>query len=379
MWYFILKNLKGRKTFNGIIVAAVAVSVTMVLYTQFMTSGIRKEIEYNSRLLGPDMAVVPAGTKSSGHIYLTKGPPEQGGLPAAIKKEIARFPEVASMTCQRLLGKIVVDGLQVMRIGFEPETDFVVQPWLEKSKPGEMPSDADALALGFRVAPNKSPGDLLEVDGQTYKVAGRLREAASFLDTSVFAPLPGPAAGHQPENFSWVLLRLKRGTSLDMAGNRLTANISGVEIISRPEILKTINDQLHGILQGQGLGMTTLLIVTGAMLATGAIFALMMHERRREFGLLKAMGARNSFVFKLIIGEAFILLGIGAFLGAVFSALGLLLTDTGITVGIILTIPVMRGALLTLALTVAVGLVTALYPALLATRQEPYAAIRSGE
>ncbi|MDR2055370.1 MAG: hypothetical protein LBQ10_05825 [Desulfovibrio sp.] len=44
--------------------------------------------------------------------------------------------------------------------------------------------------------------------------------------------------------------------------------LTQILFISRPEILQTINDQLHGILQGQRLGMTTLLIVTGAMLVT---------------------------------------------------------------------------------------------------------------
>jgi ABC-type antimicrobial peptide transport system permease subunit len=113
------------------------------------------------------------------------------------------------------------------------------------------------------------------------------------------------------------------------------------------------------------------------------MFALMVHERRREFGLLKALGAGNAFVFKLIMQEAFLLGSAGAVLGAGLTAICLFCVQSGIALhgmplGLIPGAVVARDMLATMALTVAVAVLTALYPALAATRLEPYAAIRSG-
>ena len=76
-----VKNLKGRKAYSVIIIAAVSVAVLMAFLTVFLTGSARQELESKRRMLGPDMAVVPTGNKETGHNYLSKGPPAQGAVP----------------------------------------------------------------------------------------------------------------------------------------------------------------------------------------------------------------------------------------------------------------------------------------------------------
>jgi putative ABC transport system permease protein len=164
--------------------------------------------------------------------------------------------------------------------------------------------------------------------------------------------------------------------------NRLETNIAGIEVIARPEMLKTINDQLYGVLQGGGPSYAAVLVVIGVLLVTGAMFSLTVHERKREFGLLKAMGAGNTFIFRLIIGEAAVLGALGGIFGLALSVAwlltaGTLLAGNGLPLSVLGF--VLPGMALLVALTVAVCVLAALYPALLAARLEPYAAIRNGE
>ena len=49
------------------------------------------------------------------------------------------------------------------------------------------------------------------------------------------------------------------------------------------------------------------------------VFSLVVNERRREIGLLRAMGARCGVVFRLILGEALALTGVGGVLGVLAS------------------------------------------------------------
>ncbi|MCL1916460.1 MAG: ABC transporter permease [Desulfovibrionaceae bacterium] len=374
-----LKNLKGRKAYSAIIIAAVAIAVLMELFTFFMAGGLWRELENSRRMLGPDLAVVPTGSKERGHIYLSKGPPVQGVVPVAALEQLGSFSELEAVTPQKRLGIATTGETQAVVIGFDPATDFFVRPWLDKRSVEQFPGQDSGLMLGSKVKADELPGDLPAADAQS--AGGRLLPTGSFMDTALFIPRPGSEIAAEP---SWLLLRLRQGVSLDIMANRLEVNIAGIEILPRPEMFKTINNQLYGLLDGGGFGMATLLVILGALLVTGAMFALTAHERRREFGLLKAMGARNSFVFRLIMGEAALLASVGAAFGAGVAGVGLLGVHTGI---IAFATPLdwslggaaLRDIFAVMVLAVVIAVLTALYPALAATRLEPYAAIRSGE
>jgi putative ABC transport system permease protein len=375
-----LKNLQGRKAYSAIIVAAVAAAVIMTLFTLFMTGGVRQDLENNRRMLGPDLAVVPKGSKAQGLIYLSKGPPAQAALPEGTRALLADFSEIDALSPQKRLGDVTAGKVQASLIAFDPATDCLVPPWLDKGDTAFFPGRDQGLMPGARVDAAALPASLSAAGGTTSLKGGRLLETGVFMDTSVFIPRPLEELEAAP---SWILLRLRRGVSPDIAANRLEVNIPGIEVIPRPELFKTINDQLHGLLEGGGFGAAALLAVSGAMLVTGAMFALMAHERKREFGLLKAMGAKNSYIFSLIMSEAAFLGCAGALAGTGLTALWLLCAHTGLTAQATpvppLNLTLLRDTLATLCLTVAVSALTALYPALAATRLEPYAAIRGGE
>ncbi|MDR1489895.1 MAG: ABC transporter permease [Desulfovibrio sp.] len=377
MWNLALKNLKGHRACNVFIVFAVALAVTMALTAVFTTGGIRVEIERNRRLAGSDLALVPPGTKETGRIDLAAGPPVRGVVPAEAAEQLKTFSEVEAVTPQKYRGEARVGDVAATLVSFAPATDFVVLPWLEGKVTGGWPGGYAEIVLGARVGAGMEPGGVLEVNGENFSFAGRLRETGTFLDTAIFFPVPGETI---PDP-SWLLVRLQKDAFLDFMVNRLETNIARVEVIARPEMLKTINDQLHGLLRGGGFRIATAFVAFGVFLIAGAMFALTGYERRREFGLLKAMGARNSFVFKLIMSEAALLAGAGSLLGIVCSGAWLAVAGVVPDEGSALSFMgfVLIRTALVLLLTVAVAVLAALYPALRARSLEPYAAIRGGE
>ncbi|MDR0239900.1 MAG: ABC transporter permease [Deltaproteobacteria bacterium] len=378
-----LTNLQGRTAYSSIIVAAVAAAVVMTLVSLFVTGNLRQEVESKRRMLGPDLALVPKGSKERGHIYLSKGPPVHDVIPAGTLEQLGAFPEVEAAAPQKRLGLVTVGSVQATLFGFDPATDFIVRPWLDPRNTENFPGRNRGLALGALV-PEEGLAQAVDgrnallpaADGHKAGVGGRLLKTGSFMDTALFIPRPADDIALEP---TWILVRLRQGTLLDVAANRLEVNIPGIEILLRPEMFKSLNDQLYGLVEGGAFGTASLLAIIGALLVTGAMFALMAHERKREFGLLKAMGARNGFVFKLIMAEASLLGSTGAALGIVTAAVCLLCVYlVSPDLPAILAFNALRMLAATL-LILAVTVLTALWPALAATRLEPYVAIRSGE
>ena len=373
MLHVALKNLQGRKTYSAIILIAVATAVVMALGAFFVTGSLQREVESKRRMLGPDLALVPKGSKERGHIYLSKGPPAQGAVPSGTLEQLGAFPEVELAAPQKRLGLVAVGGFEATLIGFDPATDFIVRPWLDPQNTESFPGRNRGLALGASVPVG---GEIPAVDGIKDVLGGRLLTTGSFMDTTIFVPKPAAEIASEPV---WILLRLRQGTLLDVAANRLEVNIPGIEVLTRPEMFKSLNDQLYGLVEGGVFGTATLLIILGALLVTGAMFALLAHERKREFGLLKAMGARNACIFKLIMTEAILLAGTGAAFGigvAAVCLLGARIVFGNLPASLSSDAPRMLAAA---ALIIVASVLTALWPALAATRMDPYAAIRSGE
>ena len=109
------------------------------------------------------------------------------------------------------------------------------------------------------------------------------------------------------------------------------------------------------------------------------------NERRREIGVLRALGATRGIIFRLILGESVIIAVIGAVIGVVFSWCVLILFQNYISM--VVQIPLIMPNLTTLAwaagttlaLTIGIGGIAALYPAIHYSRMEPYDAMRSGD
>jgi putative ABC transport system permease protein len=112
---------------------------------------------------------------------------------------------------------------------------------------------------------------------------------------------------------------------------------------------------------------------------------MVVNERRREIGVLRALGATRAMIFRLILGESVIIAAIGGILGIGLSWIVLVLFQSYIAVAtrIPLSVPVVSSLVsistITFVVTVAVGGLAALYPAVRSALMEPYEAIRSGE
>jgi len=186
----------------------------------------------------------------------------------------------------------------------------------------------DEALVGRHVAENLAIGPLaaspmITIDGMAYSVAGviedggRLPELTGAVVVSTRAGQLGAAAETSAVLLTTPSAAQQVAGQAALAYDPVDPSRVAVSAPADPSTLRaSIQSDLH----------TTLMVLTGvALLASvvGLANAMMLAilERRREFGLRRAVGARTRHVVGLVIGESTL---IGALGGAVGLTLGLL-------------------------------------------------------
>ncbi len=185
------------------------------------------------------------------------------------------------------------------------------------------------------------------------------------------------------DKISTVLVQVNEDITPDRVAIRIEHDIPGIKAISSDTVISTVRRQLAGLMHII-LAISIVLWVI-ILLIMAFAFTLIVNERRRELGLLRAMGATKTDIATLILTEASTLSFAGGLAGillgfvVLLSAKGTLLHY--LKLPYLFPSPASLAALVCGALAIAAltGLLSALVPAISAFQQEPYEAIRSSE
>jgi len=278
-------------------------------------------------------------------------------------------------------------------IGFDPETDFTISPWLSTHLKGQTLGAFDVIA-GDRIL--LRAGDGATFYGTSFEIAGVLEKTGMGIDRTIYVPMNGlrqmiadsetladEPLTVPPDEISSVMVSVESGTDVIDVAETIEGSLMDVNVFTASQLNQAVARQLQGVM-GITFGVTATLWVM-SLLLVGLIFSLIVNERQRELGLLRAMGAPRNAVFRLVILEAGFLTGFGGVSGLVIS--GVLLMGFSRLIQLRLRIPylmpnifeIISVELILLILALLTGALASLHPALSISRMEPYTAIRQGE
>ncbi len=385
------KNFRQRPYRNSILILCVASVVCLMVASEVMDRASQRGVKLGMARLGSDLIAVPRGLTGQVLRSFAAGDAEMFYMKSDIQEEFMKHDFVELISPQLYIkssnGSKCCSLWNTHIIGFDPKTDFTIKPWLINNNLKIGPHDAiSGLAL------EKEKGDIIKFFGQTFTVTGILDKTKSSLDSSVFVPLSTVYEMAKTKkrisiaqgNVSAILIKLKPeqegGLPAWKAAYKLERAIRDITIIRPKEIVKKSRGNLEDALITLQTASYATWPVT--VLLIGLVFTMAANERRREIGLLRAMGARRAFIFKAILLEALIISGLGGVIGSLISV-GLIsgfsqkismafkasIRLPGFSEISLLFITVMGIALLT-------GMIAAAIPALRASKMEPYEAIR---
>lgn len=391
-----LKNLKRKFVRTLVLLLLVSVVTGTLLGSTIFISGMQNALKIGTYRLGADVLVVPSKNESEAKAALLAGEPTSFYMDRSVFDKVKTVEGVKNASPQLFIKPASFTccyNVEAFLVAFDPGSDFTITPWLENNL--KRPLVDDEVIVG-RDLPLLA-GDTIPFFGTAFTVEGTMEPTGmKFFDQGVFMTME--AAYRMAENsktrsmqpihidkdsISAVLVQVQDGYTPDRVSIKIEHAIDGVKAIASDEVINTVRRQLNGLLKGI-VAISAILWVL-ALLMIGFAFYMIVNERQRELGLLRAMGANKGHVFGLIIFEAVIISFVGGIVGiAVGSSLLLGFKDVilnNLKLPYLLPSASALSELVSAAVAFAMvtGLMASILPAALASKMEPYEAIRKGE
>jgi putative ABC transport system permease protein len=390
----ITSSIRRRLFRNIATMACFAFIAGTILTAGFLVAGAQMSVQAGMDRLGADMIVIPMDpyARSSG-VFLT-GQTSTSYFNDSVIAGVTATPGVLRATPQVYVGTlddVSWSRYSVQIMGFDPSTDFSVQPLLDSSLKSGLSNDQ--VIVGHDI--QGDIGSAITVYGHSLTIVGRLETTGFSPDNSIYLNMAGAyaLAADSPSNsttppvspgqISAVLVKADRTIGIDPVIYYISSLNPGTLVYPMNALGRQVSDQLSTTTQS--LYLTALSVIVVSMPLVALIATMGANERRREIGLMRAMGASQTNVFSLFFVEAVVLAVIGGLIGVAVSSTGLIAFQEPIASGLNISFlwPSMTTVLsqISIALALAVGLagLAAIWPAFRASRMEPYDAIRKGQ
>lgn len=328
LWVLAFRNVRRNARRSLLAAGAVAVGLTAVMFGQSLLRSFQRQmVDKATGVMLGHAQVQAKGAKDR------KVPETLLARPERFTEQMRRDPRVKAAGARLLYTGLVYSATAsrgVLIAGVEPEAEkelSIIPGYLTEGRYfGGSERDAVLGAklareldvrLGERiVVMAQRPGG--EMQSELFRVAGLFHTASVTYDGQiVYVPLAmAQRIRGQEGRASHVAARLKDGDALEP----FVADLGGALGDPGAVVLtyKDVGSEVVGIKKFQDAILIVVMFVIYAIVGLGILNSISMSlfERIREFGVIRAVGARPSVLVRLILAEATLLGGAGVLAGA---------------------------------------------------------------
>jgi putative ABC transport system permease protein len=311
----VLNNLTSRRSRFILTLLGITIGVGSLVTLLSLGGNLRGEIKRQARELGGTLVVTPKGWCAYEQVSVLTG--EQ--LPEAIPlKEVEKIQTIRGITAiPYLTERTAIENNPVPVVGVLPKEMRASRRWEVERGEYFSGSTDEALVIGSGIARNFGlvPGDIVTVRGQDLKVKGILSETGTRDDIAMYIPLTVTQNLYGVEGMvSFAAVQVDDIAKTDEYVMKIEA-AANVTVVSDKQLLKSVLSVVGSV------NVTLQLIAAIAILAAGFGIANTMmtavYERKREIGIIQAIGGRRSDIFTIFLLESLLF----GFFGGVFGVL----------------------------------------------------------
>jgi putative ABC transport system permease protein len=313
MWRLAFRNLFQNKVRLIISVGGVALALLLSLSLDAIVEGIQRQVTTYIDQSDADIFVAQEGVRNM-HMA-------SSWLPASMVGKVRAVPGVASVTPILYLTNVIEAGDNrnlAYIIGLPPNASAGGPPLIAEGvtipAKGEAIIDrAVAAKTGIKL------GDEIKIMGEEFTLTGLAENMATFTGSIAFISkkdfdrLRGGTGA-----ISFILVKVKPGESpIDVAA-RIEQQFDKVTAEPRTDFA----NQERKVVQDMSTDIVTIMNLIGFVIGL-AVMALTVYTatlaRRKEYGVLKALGASSRHLYRAVLAQALISVGLGFALGLIIT------------------------------------------------------------
>lgn len=187
LWRLARTNLRRRAFRTGCLVFIVALFSAVLFGGAVLNKNTERGLHSMSARLGADLIIVPTGYQKDMQVALLRGEPSSFSINAGLTEQVRAIHGVQQASPQLFLASLgaACCDVKVQLVGFEPETDFVVRPWLKEQL--DRPLGDHEIVVGSSIF--AKPGQSIKFFNEEFKVAAKMDRTGMGFDSSVFFTL----------------------------------------------------------------------------------------------------------------------------------------------------------------------------------------------
>jgi putative ABC transport system permease protein len=314
------RNLFQSKIRLVISVGGVALALLLIVSLDAIFSGVEQRVTAYIDHSGADIWV---SQEDVFNMHMASS-----SLPDSVARKVRAVKGVESVTPIIYLTNNVVAGDErnlAYIIGL-PENTRLGKPWRvligrDIPKRGEVIMDrsvAEKSGVGI--------GDDVEILGEEFEVISLSEETSSLTNSIAFISARDFEEMRKSyETFSFLLVKVRQGDSPEAVARQIQSTVRNITVQTRPQFA----GQERKVIKDMSTDVITIMNLIGFLIGL-AVMALTVYtstlSRRREYGMLKALGARNKDLYVTVLAQAVISIILGFLFGLIITIFLTLIT-----------------------------------------------------
>lgn len=378
----VFRNITRRR--GRFVFTLLGITIGIASFVTFMAMGgnLKKEIHRETAALGASLMVLPKGSCGYEQLSILTGDQMPTNITA---EEVKKIQEIKGLTAVPYLSQqTAINNRPVSVTGIEPDSTLAFKRWQMAEGSfftGEGQKDA---VIGLTVAKqfDLKPGSSIVIRGESLKVLGILAETGGRDDAGIFLPMPLAQRLFKANNqVSYVAVKVDNVAETEAFIEKIRETVS-LGVVSDKQMLKSV----LGIVGTVNITLQLIAAVSVLAAAFGIVNTMMAatYERKREIGILQALGASRRTIFSLFMMESGIYGVIGGITGVFFGLMAATVATPYIAQNAFTTAVKGSGSgslldvkviILSILFSAVVAVLSGIYPAWRAARLTPVEAI----
>ncbi|CAG0951039.1 Macrolide export ATP-binding/permease protein MacB [Geobacteraceae bacterium] len=317
----VFRNITRRR--GRLVFTLLGITIGIASFVTFLALGgsLKDEIRREASALGANLVVTPKGSCAYEQVSVLTG----DQLPATITmEEVGRIKAIGGLTAVPVVTEKTAIRNRPVPVAGVPAADMKSFKGWEVGSGAYFADDERAIVAGATAAElfKLAPGSVVTVRGQQLPVKGILKETGSKDDSTLFIPLSlAQELFKTGEKVSFVAVRVADVSRTDEYVEKIKG-AANAGVVTDRQMLKSV----LGIVGTVNVTLQLIAAVAVLAAAFGIVNTMLTaaYERRREIGIMQAIGARQRDIFAVFLLES----GCYGFMGGILGVIGGLLVST---------------------------------------------------